>query len=282
MKLAGRRMTFQLTPLLDLLLIVIFAQFMEVDQAAEQTQSEAKQQTLDAVAVREKLAKLSTELVQVTARAKTAESERAEIEQQAKNLEQQQQQFGDLVGELFQVPEATVNKTIKTLDTATAAAASLANPLPKPKVQELREAFRQMAAHRGRDAVRHVLVHHQMAKRLELWEIYIDRVGRVRFQAGDKTFNFQFRDDDSDSQDETEAKFIKRVYTSYQSLKPHGKSVVILLVTFDRKISYLYLRPILRALPQITDRMQRDSLGSAHYEFAVMGDLGQIPVTSQE
>ncbi len=33
-----RRMTFQLTPLLDLLLIVIFAQFMEVQQVSDRTE----------------------------------------------------------------------------------------------------------------------------------------------------------------------------------------------------------------------------------------------------
>ena len=39
-----RRMTFQLTPLLDLLLIVIFAQFMEVQQQAESAQDDLQQQ----------------------------------------------------------------------------------------------------------------------------------------------------------------------------------------------------------------------------------------------
>ena len=40
----SRRMTFQLTPLLDLLLIVIFAQYMEVQQKAESAQTEVEQQ----------------------------------------------------------------------------------------------------------------------------------------------------------------------------------------------------------------------------------------------
>ena len=39
MKLSRRRITFQLTPLLDLLLIVIFAQFMEMQRTTD-TQAE--------------------------------------------------------------------------------------------------------------------------------------------------------------------------------------------------------------------------------------------------
>lgn len=282
MKLPGRRMTFQLTPLLDLLLIVIFAQFMEVDQAAEQTESRAVQQTLQVEhAAQTQLTALRQQLEEAGNRASQLEAERDAIEAQARQLEGQQEQFGDLVRELFQVPQSTIDETVKTLKAA-AAAASLPQPLPESRIKELHAAFQKMAAQKKREAVRHVLVHQEMTKHLDLWEVHIDRVGHVTFKAGTETFNFTFRDKDSDDAKEAEANFVNRVYASYKSLKPHGKSIVILLVTFDRKISYFYLRPVLRSLPQLTDRMQRDSLGSTRYEFAVMGDLGRPPVMNQK
>ena len=115
----SKKLTFQLTPLLDLLLIVIFAQFMEVEQTtakSEQTMSSR----LAAVEQREadfeqRRQKMENELRTAAREALKREIDRREQRYQelVASLNEQQEQTGQILGEFFNVPEETVNRLLR-------------------------------------------------------------------------------------------------------------------------------------------------------------------------
>ena len=121
-----RRMTFQLTPLLDLLLIVIFAQYMEIRQSAAETEFAVQTEAERRVALLEKeFARKSRELLEEfedkqdamhrehQRRSSDLDIRREEVETALQSVEQQQQVTGDLFAELFQVPEELVDEVVK-------------------------------------------------------------------------------------------------------------------------------------------------------------------------
>lgn len=278
MKLLKRRMTFQLTPLLDLLLIVIFAQFLDVDQ-----KSQADAQSLDSAESRAKSVEERAELA-IKARddlAKELEAERKRFDEQLAQMERQQKEFGDLVSRLFRIPKDTVDEAIKAIESAVRTA-SVQEPLTAEKLTQVREQFDRIAETQGREAVQHILTFEEMTRRLEIWELNVDQLGQVVFKTGTKTFPpFEFRPTDEGAPKgrgvdaaAALANFSNGVYDRYKRLTPHGKSIVLILVRFDRKIRYYHLRPMMEALPKLLERLQRESLGATRYEYAIMGDLG--------
>ncbi len=279
--LARRRMTFQLTPLLDLLLIVIFAQFMDVDQqsqedaatrdeAVSQAESEAEQQLLKASAAEESACDADPAREEMQA---DLETERKRFQEELERMELQQQEVGELVSRLFRVPEKTVDEAIKAIESA-AKTAPLQNPISDERLEKIRSSFDQIAKTRGREAVQHVLAFDEMTRHLEIWELDVNRLGQVVFKANGKEFEFRFRDAEGVNSQQAETNFNNRVFNAYKSLTPHGKSIVLILVRFDRKISFFYLRPMMRVLPKLVERLQQDSFGKTRYEFAVLGGLG--------
>ena len=98
MNILSQKLSFQLTPLLDLLLIVIFAQYMELSESTEQQQQDFHQQ---AVAHTEALAtantqieKLKTEGQQFNELARKRQAERDTAIEIAKHREQQLGEIG--------------------------------------------------------------------------------------------------------------------------------------------------------------------------------------------
>lgn len=283
MKLLKRRMTFQLTPLLDLLLIVIFAQFLDVDQKSQADAQAVDSAESRANSVEQRAAEAESKADRAqTARddlAKQLEAERKRFDEQLEHMERQQEQFGDLVNRLFRVPKETVDEAIKAVEAASTRA-GVRKPVTEEQIARIRNEFDRLAKTRGRETLQHALTFEQMTRRLEIWRINLERDGRVSFTTSNKKFPpFRFRDGDPNDPDggedaaTAEANFSNGIYDRYKTLAPHGKSIVLVLFQCDRKISYFYYRPLTQALPRLIERLQRDSQGSTRYEMAIMGDI---------
>src|SRR4051794_33772085 len=102
----ARKITFQLASLLDLLLIVMFSQYLEVQVAAERQEQrmEAEQQSS------------KTDLEQLRVQLSALQRQLKSIEEGQRSLDQaeykQHQQLGRTFGELFRLPESTIQKII--------------------------------------------------------------------------------------------------------------------------------------------------------------------------
>ena len=156
----ARRLTLQLTPLLDLMLIVMFAQYMEVrivaTQQAERVASERQSTTAENDALRQQV---------------------DEWETQQRNVNQKQKReieaLGQLIRELFQVPEATLNKIIQPRSK------NEAGGLSPAEIADLKARFQQLANSRGDQVVDHLLTFNEMRKQFDLWEFYLNEDGEL-------------------------------------------------------------------------------------------------------
>lgn len=273
MKLFPRRLHFQLTPLLDLLLIVIFAQYLEVRQSAAQAEAEANvradevevtlSRRLDAERRRANLASrqaadLRSEHTELAEKLRQREHElTAALERALK----QQQQVGDLVAELFQLPEDLVKQSLEPRNPAEAVRSA-------EEIERLRQSFQQLARERGRHVLRHFLKFEEMRKRCDLWEIYVAENGMIRFEAGDDSYEFR-----AGSADE----FSRQLFAIYKTL-PDLKRMVIILFSYG-EAKRVIRRAVQQGLPLATARMQEDTGGQTRFEYADLGFSPQGPTT---
>ncbi len=280
--ISRRRLTFQLTPLLDLLLIVIFAQFMDtqettarIEKRATTKVQEAEQQREkfenDSVLARQKLkrsselrqqerrnAERARELAKISEKTfRTAqqmlEKENRELSEQLKGAQAQRDRVGELVQQLFQLPDQIVDPLLK----------SKADPdteKTKADIERIKKQLQELAGARAEDVVKHFLTYDELTKRSDIWELYLTEKGVFRLKIGKVTTEFR-----ADSTQE----FVDRFYAIYKTV-PQPKSLVIILFSYgDAKASVRFTAT--QGLPSIAERMRADSSGRTRFEYAVIG-----------
>ncbi len=266
-----RRLTFQLTPLLDLLLIVIFAQFLEVKETTATQEQQATVQISDTTSelerARAELADLQSQTKQAQAELDAARQaltdeqlsadalrlERDTLEEALAKASEQRDTIASLMPELFDLPEETVQELIRTRTPENVR-------LTPEQVQRLREEFREFAQKKPGEAVRHLLTFEEMRKRCDIWELYVEGSGKTVFSAGERTFEFRA---------ETAAQFQRELFENYKSL-PQPKSLVILLLSYGDVKASIYQAAI-DGLPRAAEQMRTDQSGRSRFEYAILG-----------
>lgn len=266
-----RRLTFQLTPLLDLLLIVIFAQFLEVKETTATQEQQATVQISDTTSeleiARAELADLQSRTKQAQAELDAARQaltdeqlsgdalrlERDSLEDALAKASEQRDTIAGLMPELFDLPEETVQELIRTRTPENVR-------LTPEQVQRLREEFREFAQKKPGEAVRHLLTFEEMRKRCDIWELYVESSGKTVFSAGERTFEFRA---------ETAAQFQRELFENYKSL-PQPKSLVILLLSYGDVKASIYQAAI-DGLPRAAEQMRTDQSGRSRFEYAILG-----------
>lgn len=280
--ISRRRLTFQLTPLLDLLLIVIFAQFMDTQettariekraatevQQAEQQREKFEKDSLSARQKLEKSAELSRQARRNAVRAREQaeksekisrvaqqmlEKENRELSEQLKGAQAQRDQVAEMVQQLFQLPDQTLDPLLKSkVDPDTEAT--------KADLERIKKQLRELASTRAEDVVKHFLTYDELTKRSDIWELYLTENGVFRLKVGKLSINFR-----ADSTQD----FVDRFYAIYKTV-PQPKSLVIILFSYgDAKASVRFAAT--QGLPVIAERMRADSNGRTRFEYAVIG-----------
>ncbi len=280
--ISRRRLTFQLTPLLDLLLIVIFAQFMDtqettarIEQRSQQqvTQAEqaakalreeqriaqneiaelkrSKQQAIiDAVQAEQNAIKMQD---QARVSQQLAEKQSRELNEQLEQTREQRDLVGEMVQQLFQLPDALLDPLLK------------AKPDPdseqtKAEIERIKKQLQELAGGKAIDVVKHFLTYDELTKRSDIWELYLTENGVFRLKIGDQSTEFR-----ADSPQE----FVDRFYAVYKTV-PQPKSLVIILFSYgDARAAVRFAAT--QGLPLVAERMRTDSSGRTRYEYAVMG-----------
>ncbi len=255
---AGRRFSLQLTPLLDLLLIVIFAQYLEVREQADRQQVRTertlaeRQQELDKQATAER-SSLAAERARLAERESDIVAENAELRRDVADMAAQQRRAADLVAELFQVPQALIDDALKPLPSG-------APRRPAAEVERLRQKFRELADLRGPDVIEHLLSYEELRKRADVWTLRIAANGEIVFSAGDRSQSFRAATPDE---------FASRLYDRYKTL-PQPKGLVVLLVSYGDARADVR-QAVLDGLPEAVRRLREDHLGRTQFEYAVLG-----------
>jgi len=245
-----RKITFQLASLLDLLLIVMFSQYLEVQVAAErqERQMEAEQQSskVDLDKLRGQLAAMQRQLKTIEEQQRTVD--RAEFKQTEK--------LGRIFGELFRIPEATIQKIIKQRNQDAAG-------LSPAEALALKKEFQSLASSRGEEVVDHLLTFVEMKKRFDVWELYLQENGAIVVTAGTHQKRLQT------GIVRTSKQFSDELFKLYKSF-PQTKSIVLILVSYgDSRL--VHRAAVIKGLPLVAERMRADSNGTARFEYAVLG-----------
>ena len=239
-----RRMTLQLTPLLDLLLIVIFAQYMEVRIVAKQESEKVASERQSTAAENEELRR------QVD-----------QWESQQRNFDTKQhrerEQLGQIVRELFQIPETTLNKIIQPRSK------SEAGGLSPSEVSDLKARFQQLANSNGDQVVDHLLTFNEMRKQFDIWEFYLGDDGSLQITIGPDRQHIR-----SEVIESPEA-LVEVVLQVRKQFPPTKKTVLILCSYGDSRLRHRLA--LARGLPALSERMRRDGQGTQNFEYAIFG-----------
>lgn len=266
-----RKLTFHLTPLLDLLLIVIFAQFLEVrDTTAAQEQQSTKsiaraEQDFDAAEqeltqlrtdrrnAQAALAKLEQELTLLQDVASELTVSQEDLEKKLAAAREQRDRVAGLMSDVFDLPADTIEELIP-LRTGQ-------DVLLSPEERErLKKRVREYSGQNPQAALQHLLTFEELRKRCDIWELYVGADGMTTFTADNVTQQFRA---------ETPEEFESRLFDCYKRL-PQPKSLVLMLLSHGNVKRANYLAA-LRGLPRATDRMRQDQSGRSRFEYTVIG-----------
>lgn len=254
MKKSGRRMRFQLTPLLDLLLIIIFAQFMEVREATARTDITADKTIAERTEQLHEQAKEYKLKVDAAYQDKLAEFNvrKAELEETHQAILSQQARSGDVLSELFNVPKSLIEDALRLRDESRA-------PTDEESAQ-LRERLNEFSKKRGRSVIRHLMTYDEIRKHCDVWELYVNEDGTFAFSNGAVMREFRAQ---------TSADFNGAMYEVYKSFD-QPKSLVVILFTFGDARAGIRQMAV-DAMPDVVARMRNDRGERNWFEFAILG-----------
>lgn len=147
MNLPPRRITFQLVSLFDLLIIIIFAQYFDLQAKVREERSR------------------ESEAAREQALARVAAEERLQLEQR------QFDHLAGLVGNLFQIDEPALEELLTTRTT--------------DEQNRIRQALARIRDSRGIEGLRQILTFAELEKRCDLWQLHVEEDGICHIRSGD-------------------------------------------------------------------------------------------------
>ncbi len=241
MSISRRKITLQLVPLLDLMLVVLFLQFMEISERSRSDEARASQAVADVEQQREQL---NAERVAVA-------EQRREAELIADKAFDQRDLVGQLASELFSLPDDTIEKLLKQRFAD--------NPPTDKEVAEMQQEFRKLRGRRGQEVLKHLLTFHEIRKRCDLWEVHVDKdVTTVKANGEETSFRV-----------ETSQAFTAQLFASYRKA-PQPKSLVLIVLTWGAPRLHVY-NAAMKGFPQAILQMQADSKDRTRFEYSILG-----------
>ena len=266
-----RKLTMQLTPLLDLLLIVIFAQFVEMREeqattrAAMVEERDAAVEQLDSL--QSQLDRIHDEILRAemeSARQKALANQKNELlEATRKNLDltlAQQGVLGELVVELFDIPQEEVSRVLDPTNRI--------GLRTQEEMDKLKEQFRQLAMQKSGEIIKHLLSYDEIRKRCDVWELHIRPNDVLQLTAGEQTQEVKIPLKIDLTVDKE--RLLTDLYARCRAL-PDPKHLVIVQLTYDRKSTTFITQPVRDILPELMSRLQIDRAGQYRFEYADMG-----------
>lgn len=298
MRPVPRKLTMQLTPLLDLLLIVIFAQFMEMRDESNASAAKEREQAASLDKERQQLAQLKKSIGaqsdqdrdRIAELQKQLRERENSIKSRLEKLTAQRDLLSKHLAALFQVPEAALRKTLEPL-----AAAEVARTAAELK--RLEQTVKSLAAGGTPRVVRHVIKYEELLKRCDIWEIHVDSKSLARVVFGGKKHDFRYSakppllvnraDADTRRQNkleitryrkELQEDFERKLFAYYKNL-PQLKNVVIILLSREKDTPLATYDAAKLGLQQAADHISTDTGARI---TVVSTDLGQLKYESAE
>lgn len=250
-----RRLTLQITPILDMLLIVLFMQFLDIKERAAALETQASTS--------------AASVVEMEAQVKDAQAHVVAAQQETDRVLEQHETVARMLGEVFRLTPAETQAFVKEIR-----APSLTGPSPAAEAQ-----LRALASGSPEPILQHLLTYDEIRKRCDVWELFIDGQDVAHLDTGDRKRVFRVQLD-IDTEDAQIKRFSEELETAYRSL-PQPKHLVILELTYDRNSRLTVTEGIAAALPKIFDQMNSASNGLTRFEYADMG-VRRVTVSNEK
>jgi hypothetical protein len=256
-----KRLSFQLTPLLDLLLIVIFAQYMEIQQKAESAQDQLEQQKS---AMAEEFTARRDELEQTYAvRSDQLSETRERYSEYYKSIVQQHRQAGSTLAAALNLPGTVMEEVLRlTTDGRETDAQHL---------QAAAEQLKKILPTRGEELFRFMLRYDEMQKHVSVWELHIQENGQAQFTDGERSETVSFG---------TVEEFVTRAFEASKSFAEPRRLVIILLTYGDTQAGLR--RRATDGMPLLVEQLRRDAGNTRWFDFSLMGFRPNGPLFGEE
>lgn len=241
----GRRTRFQLTPLMDLLLIIVFAQFLDVRETSrEQTESLRTEQALLDSQRREWLAQRDQARADRDMAIATRESMAGQVDRAIELL-----------------------RSFFALDAADVSSLGDSN---EPSAADDRAAAIQTAGELSRadpaSLIRFLISHGELLKRAEVWTLHAGDGGEIELIANNRKQSFRL---ESPTQTARTSEVADRLFAAHKQL-PQPKGLVIVLVSYSPRSTAGVYQPLVDAIPATLERLRADRPGT-RFEYTVLG-----------
>ncbi len=245
-----RRLAMQLTPLLDLLLIVMFSQYIENRHrnVALQASIAAREQEVDVrrQQLEDEVAEQKKSLDQL---AKT-------YDERFHSIINQHHQIGSILAESLNLPGNVMAEVLKLRTSGSVDDADRLEGASQ-RLQELMQA-------RGEEVFRFMLRVDEMQKHVTIWEVCVQENGQAFITDSEQSFTADFS---------SEAELASRLFESSKSFSEPKTLVVVLLTWGDAQAGAR--RRATDAMPLLMEQLRRDAAGTRWYDFSIVGYRAQ-------
>jgi len=259
--LPKRRLAMQLTPLLDLLLIVMFSQYIE-----NRHRSVAAQETL---AAREKSleTRQAEEDVRLDERRLALETDIADqkaslvelgrtYDEKFRSIINQHHQIGSILAESLNLPGNVMTEVLKLRTSGSSDDAK--------RLQDAAERLQKLMQARGEEIFRFMLQVDEMQKHVTIWEIHVQENGQAFITDSQQSFVTDFS---------SEVDLAARLFESSKSFTDPKTLIVVLLTWSDAQA--VARRRATDAMPLLMEQLRRDAGGTRWYDFSIIGYRAQ-------
>ncbi|MCH2211852.1 MAG: hypothetical protein MK110_11150 [Fuerstiella sp.] len=252
-----RRLTFQLTPLLDLLLIVIFAQYMEVQQAAQSGESRID----DQMAQMEKEYRQRRQELESThaSSIKALEAGRRRDLEQLQSIIDQHQQAGIVLSETFDLPARMMDEVLRLQVTGRSGDAD--------RVFQAANHLKKLLNSRSSELFRFVVGYDEMRKHVSVWELHLLDNGQALFTDGAVAQRFSFESSDE---------FASQCFEASNAFEEPRPLTLILMTYADTQAGFR--RSAVNGLPVAVQKLRDGAGGTRWYDYSLIGFRPDGPV----
>lgn len=259
--LPKRRLALQLTPLLDLLLIVMFSQYIENRHrsVAAQEALAAQEKTLD---TRQAEADARMEYRRLALKKDVADQKAALAElgktydERFRSILNQHHQIGSILAESLNLPGNVMAEVLKLRTSGSSDDAA--------RLQDATERLQKLMQARGEEIFRFMLQVDEMQKHVTLWEIHVQENGQAFITDSQQSFATDFSGD---------ADLAARLFEFSKSFSEPKTLIVVLLTWSDAQA--VARRRATDAMPLLMDQLRRDAGGTRWYDFSIIGYRAQ-------
>lgn len=262
-KWLSRRTRFQLTPLMDLLLIIVFAQFLDVRETSEkQAEALAAEQQTWQTRVLAAEAEVNIARSEAEERSAPLRSEIADLKQARDDIESKAKRDAVRMNRAL----ATLAAGLGISDSQLRGFAIGGDDDAEVAVERAIALSQQLSRSSPATVMRFLVGHEELLKRAEVWNAHVSPSGDIKLMAGERTQLFRL---EGATQGERTQEAIDQFYAAYKQL-PESKGLVVVLVSFDGMSRAGVYQPLLDAMPGAMDRLRLDNPGN-RFEFTVLG-----------